>query len=64
MKRQSLNIETRDIERSDAARSELLAGSGDLMVPCLQIEDSEGGVSWIYESKVIIGYLEGRLVAG
>ena len=35
MKRQGLNIETRDVKRSDSAKDELLAGGGDLKVPCL-----------------------------
>jgi len=64
MKRQSLSIETRDVKRSDTARKELLAGGGDLKVPCLRIEDGQGDVAWMYESKAIIGYLEGRFLVG
>lgn len=64
MKRHSLNIETRDVKRSQSAREELLAGGGDLKVPCLRIEDGQGQVSWMYESSAIITYLEGRFVAG
>ena len=64
IKRQSLSIETRDIKRSDAARSELLSGGKNLKVPCLRIEDNEGQVQWMYESTDIIGYLEKRFVAG
>ncbi len=60
MKRQSLNIETRDVKRSDSAKIELLAGGGLLKVPCLRIEDSEAGVQWMYESKEILAYLEAR----
>jgi glutathione S-transferase len=63
MKRQSLTIETRDVKRSDSAREELLAGGGNLKVPCLRVEDARGQVEWVYESKDIIGYLEGRFVA-
>ena len=62
MKRQSLTIETRDVKRSDTAREELLAGGSDLKVPCLRIEDEQGRVEWMYESKNIIGYLEERFV--
>ena len=58
MKRQSLNIETRDVKRSDTAREELLAGGGDLKVPCLRVNDGERGFQWIYESRDIIGYLQ------
>lgn len=63
MKRQSLNIETRDVKRCNTAREQLLAGGGDLKVPCLRIDDGEGAVSWMYESANIISYLEGRFVA-
>ena len=63
MKRQSLAIDTRDVKRSETAKEELLAGAGQLKVPCLRIEDAGGRVQWMYESKDIIGYLEGRFVA-
>ena len=63
MKRQALNIETRDVKRSESAREELLAGGGNLKVPCLRIEDGNGGFQWMYESKAIISYLEQRFVA-
>jgi glutaredoxin len=63
MKRHSLNIETRDPKRCDSARQELIAGSGKLKVPCLRIEDDEGDVNWMFESKDIIGYLEARVLA-
>ena len=60
MKRQSLPIETRDAKRCATAKGELLAGGGKLKVPCLKIDDGEGQISWMYESKDIIGYLEDR----
>lgn len=63
IKRQGLKIETRDVKRNDAARKELLAGGGDLKVPCLRIEGGERGFQWMYESKEIIGYLEDRFLA-
>jgi glutaredoxin len=62
MKRQSLNIETRDVKRSDSAREELLAGGGNLKVPCLRVEGAGDEAEWIYESDEIIGYLEDRVV--
>ena len=43
MKRNDLNIETRDVKRSESAKSELLAGGGDLKVPCLRIGEGERG---------------------
>ncbi|QFU74388.1 glutaredoxin [Halioglobus maricola] len=64
MKRQALNIETRDVKRSEKAREELLAGGGNLKVPCLRIKDSEQKSRWMYESGEIIDYLEGRFAAG
>ena len=63
MKRNSLNIETRDVKRSDDAREELLAGGGSLKVPCLRIEEDQGGSRWMYESADIIEYLEQQFPA-
>lgn len=63
MKRQSLNIETRDAKREKSRREELLQGGGALKVPCLRIEDEQGQVSWMYESSEIINYLDGRFMA-
>jgi glutaredoxin len=63
MQRQSLAIETRDVKRSEVAKSELMAGGGLLKVPCLRIDEGKGRVSWMYESRHIIGYLEGRFAA-
>jgi glutathione S-transferase len=53
MKRNSLNIETRDAKSCDISREELLAGGGKLKVPCLRIDDGGGKASWMYESGVI-----------
>lgn len=64
MKRQGLNIEIRDVKRSESAKAELLAGGGDLKVPCLRISEGNHALQWMYESKDIIGYLEERFVAG
>ena len=64
MKRHGLNIEVRDVKRNDLAKQELLAGGGDLKVPCLRIGEGERGFHWMYESRDIIGYLEGRFVTG
>lgn len=63
MKRQSLSIETRDVKRSESAREELLAGGGNLKVPCLQIDEGDGQTRWMYESKDIISYLQSRFTA-
>jgi glutaredoxin len=63
MKRQSLNIGLRDIKRDAGAKEELLAGGGDLKVPCLQIQDGQGQVQWMYESPDIIQYLQSRFTS-
>lgn len=64
MKRQALNIETRDVKRASDARQELLNGGGALKVPCLRIEQDSGEVSWMYESTDIVAYLEQRFASG
>ncbi len=56
LKRLDLNIETRDAQ-TNPARAELLAGGGEIKVPCLRIENGDS-VSWMYESGDIIAYLE------
>lgn len=58
MKRQSLNIRTRDAKSCQASRQELLAGGGKVKVPCLKIEDNKGNVQWMYESSEIINFLQ------
>jgi len=60
IKRLSLNIETRDALRQEASREELLAGGGDIKVPCLRITDDTGTTTWMYESSDIITYLQER----
>jgi len=62
LKPHALKIETRDVKRNQIAREELLAGGGELQVPCLRIEEGELGYRWMYESSDIIRYLEGRFV--
>ncbi|MFL0800449.1 MAG: glutathione S-transferase N-terminal domain-containing protein [Agarilytica sp.] len=62
MKRNSLNIETRDAKRCESHREELVKGGGNLKVPCLRIEEQDGEVVWLYESSDIINYLERSLL--
>ncbi|VAW53197.1 Glutaredoxin [hydrothermal vent metagenome] len=54
--RLGLHIHTRDATKNPA-RAELLAGGGQIKVPCLKIEN-KGVVVWMYESTEIIEYLE------
>lgn len=63
MKRQAVSIATRDVKRSESAKQELLAGGGNLKVPCLRIDLGEGGYQWMYESGDIIDYLENQFAA-
>lgn len=60
MKKLSLNIELRDPKRSESAKEELVAGAGKLKCPCLKIDDDDGNVQWMFDSKDIISYLETR----
>ncbi len=58
IKRLNLKIETRNAQ-SGQYRAELLAGGGEVKVPCLRIQQSDK-VTWMYESSDIIAYLEQR----
>lgn len=57
IKRQSLNIELRDAQHDQNHREQLLAGGGQIKVPCLQIRNANGEVEWLYESDNVIQYL-------
>jgi glutaredoxin len=59
MKRGALNIETKDAKRCETSKQELLAGGGQLKVPCLKITEN-GEDRWMYESSDIIEYLDQR----
>ena len=56
----SLKIETRNAFLDAASRAQLQAGGGSTTVPCLRIDDTQGNVTWLYESAVIIQYLYTR----
>ncbi|QYJ77649.1 glutaredoxin family protein [Shewanella acanthi] len=58
MRRQGLNIQTRDAKQSPF-KEELQNLGGKQQVPCLRIEEA-GKVQWLYESKDIIQYLDQR----
>lgn len=60
MKRNTLNIETRDAKRNPEFAKELEEQGGALKVPCLRIEEESGAITWMYESNDIIDYLENR----
>lgn len=56
----SLNIELRDAQHDLEHRRALEAGGGMVQVPCLRIEEDDGGVTWMYESDAINQYLQTR----
>ena len=56
IKREGLNIETRDAKNNEQYRQELLEQGGKIKVPCLRIEQN-GQTQWLYESNDIIAYL-------
>lgn len=58
MKRLSLDIELRDAKKEGQHRTELAEQGGRIKTPCLRIEKTDGEVTWMYESKDIISYLE------
>lgn len=58
IRRLGLKIPTRDAQRGQY-REELLAEGGQIKVPCLKIIDDEK-ITWLYESKDIIAYLDQR----
>lgn len=62
LRRHSLLIETRDARNDAEHREALLAGGGEIKVPCLRIDDGQGGSQWLYESSEIIRYLEAHFL--
>lgn len=57
MKRNGLNIETRDAKKDELHRQTLLEQGGRVKVPCLRIANGDD-VTWLYESNDIINFLE------
>ena len=53
------DIELRDTLLDPAARQELIEGGGRATVPCLRIDHGDR-VSWLYESRDIVDYLQAR----
>ena len=59
MIRLNLNIELRDARNNEQHRQELLEEGGRIKVPCLRIQEGDQ-VTWLYDSKAIITYLDQR----
>lgn len=55
----NLPIVKRNISKGSPFRDDLLQNGGKIQAPCLRIEE-QGEVTWLYESKAIISYLEQR----
>lgn len=58
IRRQNLKIATVDAKQSKH-KEELATQAGKIQVPCLRIEEANG-ITWLYESKEIINYLNKR----
>jgi glutaredoxin len=59
LRRLNVPVALRDAKNSEIDRQTLLNEGGKIKVPCLRIEES-GQTVWMYESKVIIDYLNKR----
>lgn len=55
----NLPIVKRNISKGSPYRDDLLLNGGKIQAPCLRIEE-QGEVTWLYDSKAIISYLEQR----
>lgn len=53
-----LEIETHNTQRDPEAREQLLKGGGRTTVPCLYIGSES---RWLYESKDIVDFIDGRV---
>ena len=60
MRRLGLNIELRDAKNDPQWEQELIEQGGKRQVPCLRINNEDGKVEWLYESKDIKRYLQQR----
>jgi glutathione S-transferase len=58
--RLGIDIEMLNTASDPEAWRELVEGGGRSTVPCLRIDDDEGGRTWMYESRDIVDYLERR----
>jgi glutaredoxin len=60
--RLNVPVALRDAKNNEQDRQTLLEQGGRIKVPCLRIEEN-GETTWMYESKVIIDYLDKRFSA-
>jgi glutaredoxin len=59
LRRLNVPVALRDAKNNEVDRQTLLSEGGKIKVPCLRIEEG-GKTVWMYESKVIIEYLQQR----
>ncbi|MBA1194361.1 glutaredoxin [Pseudomonas entomophila] len=57
--RLNVPVALRDAKQDPVHRQALLEGGGRVKVPCLRIDEGDK-TTWMYESKDIIAYLDGR----
>lgn len=60
--RLNVPVALRDAKNDPVHRQALQEGGGRVKVPCLRIEEG-GKVTWMYESKAIIAYLDERFAS-
>jgi glutaredoxin len=60
--RLNVPVALKDAKNNEQDRQTLLEQGGKIKVPCLRIEEN-GQTTWMYESKVIIDYLDKRFAA-
>jgi len=58
-----LDLEIRHVDENHVHRREVIEATGRGTVPVLRIEDSDGGVRWMLESRDIVAYLRERFGA-
>ena len=62
LRRLNVPVALRDAKNNEQDRQTLLEQGGKIKVPCLRIEEN-GQTTWMYESKIIIDYLDKRFAA-
>ncbi len=62
LRRLNVPVALRDAKHNEQHRQTLLEQGGKIKVPCLRIEE-DGKTTWMYDSKVIIDYLNQRFAA-
>ena len=60
--RLNVPVALKDAKNNEQDRQTLLTQGGKIKVPCLRIEEN-GQTTWMYDSKVIIDYLDKRFAA-